>query len=145
MMRIIQALFSAVVMAGLAVLVDWSSAGGRHARAADAEIPATNPFSKNEAAIRQGRSSYRSFCSPCHGGRADGQGERVVGSAANLTVFNKGFRKFVETVKHGKAVEGRAQNMPPWGGIVPDEEIYKIGAYLETLAQDGANWGTPAQ
>jgi mono/diheme cytochrome c family protein len=102
------------------------------------EVPAANPLSGNEAAIREGRSWFRNTCTPCHGGRADGQGER--GTGADLRVFNKGFRKFVETVKNGRDVPGRTQKMPAWGGVLTDEQIYQIGAYLETLAMQGANW-----
>jgi len=30
--------------------------------------------------------------------------------------------------------------MPAWDGVLDDQTIYQIGAYLETLAMDGANW-----
>ena len=104
-----------------------------------AQTPATNPLSGDPTAIRQGRSSYRNFCSNCHGGKADGRGER--GQGANLRVFKKGFRKYVEVVKEGREVKGRIQNMPAWGKVLPEKDIYQIGAYLETLAKEGANWG----
>jgi mono/diheme cytochrome c family protein len=58
-------------------------------------------------------------------------------------VFNKGFRKFVDIVKRGKET-GLAMKMPAWGRVLSDEQIYQIGAYLETLAKDGANWKEPA-
>ena len=106
------------------------------------EVPATNPLSGDQAAILEGRSWYRSVCSPCHGGKADGGGER--GHGADLRVFNKGFRKFVETVKNGKDT-GRAMKMPRWGNVLSDEQIFQIGAYLETLAMEGANYQEPAQ
>ena|SRR5215475_12623206 len=101
------------------------------------EIPMTNPLAGNEAAIKEGRSWFRNVCSVCHGGKADGAGDR--GTAADLRVFNKGFRKFIQTVKEGKNT-GRTMTMPAWGGVLGDEQIYQIGAYLETLAIDGANW-----
>ena len=101
------------------------------------EVPATNPLSGNEAAIREGRSWYRNVCSVCHGGKADGGGDR--GTAADLRVFNKGFRTFMQTVKEGKNT-GRTMTMPAWGGVLSEEQIYQIAAYLETLALPGANW-----
>jgi mono/diheme cytochrome c family protein len=55
-------------------------------------------------------------------------------------MFNKGFRQFVSTVKNGRDVPGRTQKMPPWGAVLSDQQIYQIGAYLETLAERGANW-----
>jgi hypothetical protein len=35
--------------------------------------------------------------------------------------------------------------MPAWGGVLDDKTIYEIGAYLETLAMDGADWKTGAK
>lgn len=105
---------------------------------ADQEVPEINPYSGDKAAIRSGQSWYRGVCAVCHGGRADGQGD--MGSGADLRKFNKGFREFVNIVKSGRRIEGRAQFMPAWGGVLKDEDIYKVGAYLETLAMEGANW-----
>lgn len=102
------------------------------------EVPEVNPFSGDEKAIRSGQSWYRGVCAVCHGGRADGQGD--MGTGADLRKFNKGFREYVNIVKAGRKVEGRAQFMPAWGGVIKDEDIYKIGAFLETLAVEGANW-----
>ena len=78
------------------------------------------------------------MCAFCHGGRADGQGER--GNGADLRKFNKGFKTFVLSVKEGRQVQGRTQNMPAWGAVLKQEQIYQIGAYLETLAIQGADW-----
>lgn len=105
---------------------------------ADEAILETNPLSGDEKAIREGRSWFRGVCALCHGGRADGQGER--GTGADLRKFNKGFKAYVEIVKKGREVPGRIQNMPAWGPVLKEEQIYQIGAYLETLAIDGANW-----
>ena len=101
-------------------------------------IPETNPLSGDQKAIREGKSWFRGVCAVCHGGRADGQGER--GNGADLRKFNKGFREFVLTVKNGRQVQGRTQNMPAWGAVIYEEQIYQIGAYLETLAIEGADW-----
>ena len=138
--RIVRGILLAAVVAGVV------ATGGRdpttaHSAPADTTVPETNPLSGNEAAIREGRSWFRAVCGPCHGARADGAGDR--GAAADLRVFNKGFGKFVEIVKNGRDVPNRMAKMPPWGGVLSDEQIYQIGAYLETLAQQGANWSTP--
>ena len=105
---------------------------------AEDEVPGTNPLSGDPKALREGKSWFRGVCALCHGGRADGQGER--GTGADLRKFNKGFRAYVEVVKKGREVPGRIQNMPAWGAVLKEEQIYQIGAYLETLALDGANW-----
>ena len=116
----------------------WTLAIASGRVAVGADVPDVNPLSGNEKAINEGKSWFRSVCSACHGGRADGAGER--GSGADLRKFNLGFRRFVETVKDGRQVPGRAQVMPAWGAVLDQKTIYEIGAYLETLAIDGANW-----
>jgi mono/diheme cytochrome c family protein len=136
-MRRIGGVFAVAMFAGSVAIACLLPAGGQPARA-ESETPATNPLSGNEAAVREGRSWFRAVCSPCHGGRADGAGER--GQGADLRVFNKGFKKFVDTVKNGRDVPGRIQKMPPWGAVLSEKQIYQIGAYLETLALQGANW-----
>jgi mono/diheme cytochrome c family protein len=120
------------------VAVCWTLAIAGSRLAVSADIPEVNPLSGNEKAINEGKSWFRSVCSACHGGRADGAGER--GTGADLRKFNLGFRRFVETVQDGRQVQGRAQVMPAWGAVLDQKTIYQIGAYLETLAIDGANW-----
>ena len=107
------------------------------------DVPDVNPFSGDAAAIRSGKSDYRAICSVCHGGKADGAGERASSALvpADLRKFKKGFRKYVEITKNGVQAPGREiKDMPAWGGVLDDPTLYKIGAYLETLALEGANW-----
>ena len=107
------------------------------------EVPEVNPFSGDATAIRSGKSDYRAICSVCHGGKADGAGERASSALtpADLRKFKKGFRKYVEIAKNGVQAPGREiKDMPAWGGVLDDATLYKIGAYLETLAIEGANW-----
>ena len=127
----LNAVISIFAVAGLGAFLPGSVA------AVD-QIPEVNPLSGNDKAISAGRTWFRSVCAACHGGRADGAGER--GNGADLRKFNKGFELFVQTVKKGREVPGRVQSMPAWGGVLDDKTIYEIGAYLETLAMDGANW-----
>jgi mono/diheme cytochrome c family protein len=101
------------------------------------EVPPVNPMSGDAKMIREGKSWFVNVCSPCHGGRADGAGER--GTAADLRKWNKGFRKFVATVKGGKDT-GRAMTMPAWGAVLDEKTIFQIGAYVETLGMEGSNW-----
>jgi mono/diheme cytochrome c family protein len=107
------------------------------------DVPDANPLSGDAAAIRSGKSDYRAICSVCHGGKADGAGERASSAKtpADLRKFNKGFKKYMEIVKNGVQTPGREiKDMPAWGGVLDDPTLIKIAAYLETLAMDGANW-----
>ena len=114
----------------------WQSASAE-------DVPDVNPLSGDAAAIRSGKSDYRAICSVCHGGKADGAGERASSAKtpADLRKFNKGFKKYMELVKNGVQTPGREiKDMPAWGGVLDDPTLLKIGAYLETLAIEGANW-----
>lgn len=102
------------------------------------DLPDVNPLSGDQKAINSGKSWYRGVCALCHGGKADGAGER--GNGADLRKFEKGYKLYVETVKNGRKVPGRSQEMPAWNGVLDDKTINEIGAYLETLAMEGANW-----
>lgn len=107
------------------------------------EAPDANPLSGNAAAIKSGKSDYRAICSVCHGGKADGAGERASSALvpADLRKFKKGFRKYVEITKNGVQAPGREiKDMPAWGGVLDEKTLYQIAAYLETLAIEGANW-----
>jgi mono/diheme cytochrome c family protein len=100
-------------------------------------IPDSNPFSGDAKAIKSGKGWFRNTCTPCHGGRADGMGD--MGTGADLRKLKIGFKRFHETVKNGRKVQGRAQFMPSFS-FLDDKTIFEIGAYLETLAIEGANW-----
>jgi mono/diheme cytochrome c family protein len=95
-----------------------------------------NPLSGDEEAIAAGRKIFNTFCAQCHGPEADGIAPRFGKYSADLRKFNKGFFEFA-----GIVVEGRPdKQMPPWGDYLDGEQISQIGAYLETLAIDGAKW-----
>ncbi len=100
----------------------------------------SNPLSGDEAAIRDGKSLFRGICAVCHGRNADGKGER--GQGADLRKFKRGFTRYLEITQNGKDT-GRTQKMPAWGKVLPEEDLIKIGAFLETLAIEGANWVDP--
>jgi mono/diheme cytochrome c family protein len=105
------------------------------------DVPATNPYSGDQAAIKSGKSDFRSICALCHGGNADGRGERAPANTADLRKFDKGFRRFVDIVSNGVQRPGREiKDMPAWGAVLDTKTIYNIGAYLETVGLDGSNW-----
>ena len=100
-----------------------------------AAVPSDNPLSGDPDAIEAGRRLYNTWCSQCHGGKADGV-SRFGKYAADLTKFSKGYTEFAMIVVAGRP----DKQMPPWDGVLDGEQISQIGAYLETLAVAGANW-----
>ena len=103
------------------------------------QVESSNPLSDDCPSIVEGRKLYANFCSACHGAKADGIGGPSLGRyAADLRKHWSGYKGFVEVVKKGK--KGRIGLMPPWEGALTDEQINQLGAYLETLAIEGAYW-----
>jgi cytochrome c oxidase cbb3-type subunit 3 len=94
-------------------------------------VASINPLSANPEAIDQGKHLFFTWCTQCHGTNATG-GKY----GANLTIFSLGFKEFVATVKNGRV----QKQMPPWKDVLDENAVKSIGAYLETLAQPGANW-----
>src|SRR5262245_49571992 len=94
-------------------------------------VPSSNPLSGNSEAIDQGKHLFLTWCAQCHGANATG-GKY----GANLTIFPRGYKEFLVTVKNGRV----QKQMPPWKDLLDEDSIKKVGAYLEALAQPGANW-----
>jgi mono/diheme cytochrome c family protein len=100
-----------------------------------ADRTSSNPMSGDAGAIAEGRGLYVKFCAPCHGPHADGE-SRFGKYAADLRKFSLGYKEFVVTVKNGRT----GRQMPPWKEYLTEQQISQIGAYLETLAVEGAYW-----
>jgi mono/diheme cytochrome c family protein len=98
-------------------------------------VPSSNPLSGDPTAIEQGVKLYFKWCVQCHGPKADGR-SRFGEYAKDLRQFSLGYSMFLATVVAGRP----EKKMPPWGEYLTPKEIQEIGAYLETLAIDGANW-----
>ncbi|MBS1817275.1 MAG: c-type cytochrome [Acidobacteria bacterium] len=109
--------FAAVCLMGCPVL-----------RAQDTgEPPAVNPLSGNAVAIQTGMGLFRSRCADCHGMDARGvRGPDLTQVWASGRTDGGLFR----TLRRG--IPGT--EMPSVGPRTPDDEVWKILAYLKTLA-----------
>lgn len=103
--------------------------------AAASPVPSSNPLSGDAEAIEAGRKLYGTWCSQCHGGKADGV-SRFGKYAADLRKFSLGYTEFTAIVLNGRT----ERRMPPWEGVLDGEQIAQVGAYLETKAIEGAKW-----
>lgn len=91
------------------------------------EAPLTNPLAEDAAALADGRRLYTWFnCAGCHGTLGGGgigpplrDGEWIYGSDP-ASVF--------QTI-----AQGRPDGMPAFGGLVPDEQIWRIVRYVRSL------------
>ncbi len=100
-----------------------------------AHVPSSNPMSGQPEAVEAGRKLYFMWCVQCHGPKADGV-SRFGQYAADLRKFWRGYREFVTIVTKGRP----ERQMPPWKEVLDEPKISQVGAYLETLAIEDANW-----
>lgn len=96
--------------------------------AVHAQAPANkNPFEGNEAAIKTGLGLFRSRCADCHG--IDAKGVRGP-DLTQVWVSGRSDGGLFSTVRTGVI----GTEMPAIGERSPDDEIWKILAYLKTLS-----------
>jgi len=98
-------------------------------------VASSNPLSGDPDAIETGKQLYFTWCVQCHGHKANGE-SRFGKYAGDLTRYWRGYPEFIVIVTNGRP----KKMMPPWKEVLDEENISKIGAYLETLAVEGANW-----
>lgn len=95
-----------------------------------------NPYRGNQRAIEIGASGYLQNCARCHG-------LEVVsgGITPDLRKLNDEFdwvdkaesdEWYINRVRHGAVVDGRVY-MPPFEGILSQEAMWSIRAYIDTL------------
>ncbi len=99
------------------------------------EIESGNPLSGDPEAIEAGAVLYGRWCVQCHGIKADGVSPRWGKWGFDLRVWWSGYEKFIEVVAVGKLPK-----MPPFGEYLDYDQISQIGAFLETVSVEGANW-----
>ncbi|HEU4565083.1 MAG TPA: c-type cytochrome [Gemmatimonadaceae bacterium] len=91
-----------------------------------------DPYTGDITAATEGRQLFVQYnCSGCHGGRAGGgMGPSLRDS---LWIYGSSDTQLLSTI-----LEGRSAGMPAWGGRLPEDQIWKIVAYIRTL-------GTPQE
>jgi len=78
----------------------------------------------DKAKIEAGETVYGTYCAVCHGDQLVSTGQFP--NLRRLTPNDRA--KFASTVR-----EGRNQ-MPPWRGVLSDEQIDQIWAYIRSVA-----------
>ena len=94
---------------------------------AQAEPPAVNPLAGDALAIQSGMGIFRSRCADCHG--MDARGVRGP-DLTQVWVSGRTDGGLFRTLRRG--VPGT--EMPSVGPRTPDDEVWKILAYLKTIA-----------
>ena len=98
-------------------------------------IVLNNTVYPNNLNIKNGEKIYKERCANCHGKNAEGKNNGFFLSP-NLTVYNKGYEKFLDILTNGY---GR---MPACGGIsiLKKSQIEELSLYLKHIATDKTNW-----
>ena len=85
----------------------------------------------------KGREKYNQICASCHGplGKGDGPAAaaldpkpRDLSDAKYVSTISD--EQLFKTVKEGGAAVGKSPLMPAWGGVLSDNDIWNVIAYL---------------
>ncbi|HMN62608.1 MAG TPA: cytochrome c [Anaerolinea sp.] len=98
----------------------------------------TDPYTGDQAAIDAGKTLYTQNCESCHGpkGLGDGPaGASLDPHPGNLenAVKDAGDAYMFWVINEGGAAAGRSASMASYKGILTEDEIWKILAYVKTL------------
>ena len=99
------------------------------------------PFWGRAQSAAEGQKLYMAYCSSCHGdkGRGDGAaGKALPVKPADHTdgnVMNSFSDEFLVTIiSKGGAAVGKSSFMPAWGGVLKDNQLQDLLAYLRSIA-----------
>ncbi|WP_079435896.1 cytochrome c-550 PedF [Zoogloea sp. LCSB751] len=92
-----------------------------------------NPYLGNKEAIRIGSSAFNQNCARCHGLGAISGG--IAPDLRYLPAGQEGDEIFLNRIRHGATRDGRVY-MPPFEGILSQEAMWTIRAWLETVRED---------
>ncbi|WP_386028592.1 cytochrome c-550 PedF [Thiorhodococcus fuscus] len=93
----------------------------------------TNPYRQNPAAIRIGDSAFNQNCARCHGLGAVSGG--IAPDLRYLPLEDEGDEIFLNRIRHGASRDGRVF-MPPFEGILQQEAMWAIRAWLESVHEE---------
>lgn len=88
-----------------------------------------NPYSGNERAIEIGAVGYSQNCARCHG--IDGQSGGLAPDLRDLEPGAEGDEWYIDLTRNGYVQNG-VEKMPGFDGILSQEAMWAIRAYLET-------------
>jgi len=92
-----------------------------------------NPYLGNKEAIRIGDSAFNQNCARCHGLGAVSGG--IAPDLRYLPAGQEGDEIFLQRIRHGATRDGCVY-MPPFEGILSQEAMWTIRAWLETVRED---------
>ncbi|MFQ5693033.1 MAG: c-type cytochrome [Nitrospinota bacterium] len=99
------------------------------------------PARAHKPNVKAGQAKYQQFCVSCHGtsGKGDGPqasflGVKPVDFADAKLMKSLKDEDLFKAIKEGGPAVGKSPLMPPSAGILSDQDIRNIVAYIRTLA-----------
>jgi len=91
--------------------------------------------------LARGNAVYQYYCSPCHGRRGDANGINAIYISPRPRNFrDKYFIKSKTDEEFRQIINGLDRQalgislfMPPWGGVLSDEETYSLIVYVKSI------------
>lgn len=92
--------------------------------------------------VAEGKKTYGYYCTHCHGEKGNGDGFNAVNVDPKPRDHTDGGEPYMagrtneelyEAVAMGGRAIGKSPNMPPWGGVLSEKEIWSLVAYMRTL------------
>jgi len=92
-------------------------------------------------AAETGKDIYRTYCWQCHGSEGDGKG---INAGDNMSVAPRNHTDseymsgrsdadLFKAIKEGGPAVNKSVLMPPWAGVLTDDEIHALVHYLREL------------
>jgi cytochrome c oxidase cbb3-type subunit III len=85
-------------------------------------------LSKDDAALKVGERLYASYCTTCHG--SDARGARGYPNLRDDDWLYSGEPEGIKTT----IMNGRVAAMPPWAGLLSNEDVFNVASHVEQLA-----------
>jgi cytochrome c oxidase cbb3-type subunit 3 len=99
---------------------------------------AGSPFAGNAFGLSEGKRLYNAYnCSGCH---ANGGGAIGPALMDHRWIYGSRPDQIFSTI-----VEGRPNGMPSFGGRIPDQQVWQIVAYVESLSGSVSKAAAPAR
>jgi cytochrome c553 len=91
--------------------------------------------------VKAGETQYKTFCESCHGPGGNGEGPAAAALDPKPAKHNDGGYMNALTNDHlkkviaeGGAAVGKSPLMAPWGGVLNEQQVMDVVAYVRSLA-----------
>ena len=100
--------------------------------------PVESPYAENAWGMGEGKRLYASYnCNGCHAMGGGGIGPPLMD---DRWIYGYSPEQIYSTI-----VQGRPNGMPAFGGRIPDDQIWQLGAYVQSLSGQTPQDASPSR